>query len=33
MPSLLSGRADVFVINDNNRNLYNFAPYTGNFER
>ena len=29
----LSGPADVFIVNDNNRNLYRFAPYTGNFER
>lgn len=30
---VLSGRADVFVVNDNNSNLYNFAPYVGNTER
>ena len=30
---VLSGRADVFVVNDNNSHLYNFAPYMGNSER
>lgn len=30
---VLSGRADVFVVNDNNSNLYNFAPYIGSAKR
>ena len=30
---VLSGRADVFVVNDNNRSLYNFAPYIGSGKR
>ena len=29
----LSGRADVFVVNDNNSKLYSFAPYVGSVER
>ena len=30
---VLSGRADVFVVNDNNSSLYNFAPYIGSSRR
>lgn len=29
----LSGPADVFIVNDNNSNLYNFAPYIGSSRR
>ena len=30
---VLSGRADVFIVNDNNSKLYHFAPYNGSARR